>query len=71
MDPVLEKENTLIYICGLKGMESGIYRTLAKKGLNEYLDIRQPAAEKQPEDWDENDLKRYVKPSARTFVEVY
>lgn len=71
IDPVLEKENTLLYICGLKGMESGIYRTLAKKGLNEYLDIRQPAAEKQPEEWDENDLKRYVKPSARTFVEVY
>ncbi|HLR31687.1 MAG TPA: hypothetical protein VK074_04320, partial [Fodinibius sp.] len=31
LDPLLEKENTLLYICGLKGMESGIYRALAQK----------------------------------------
>lgn len=71
MDPILKKENTLLYICGLKGMESGIYRTLARKGFEEYLDIREPAIEKEPDEWDENDLKRYVKPSDRTFVEVY
>ena len=70
-DPILEKENTLLYICGLKGMESGIYRTLAKKGFKEYLDIREPAMDKKPDEWDDNDMKRYVKPSARTFVEVY
>lgn len=70
-DPILKKDNTLLYICGLKGMESGIYRTLANKGFKEYLDIREPAIEKEPDEWDENDLKRYVKPSARTFVEVY
>lgn len=70
-DPVLEKENTLMYICGLKGMEAGIYRALGKKGLTSYLDIREPASGKTPEEWDETDLKRYVKPSARTFVEVY
>lgn len=70
-DPILEKENTLLYICGLKGMESGIYRTLANKGFKEYLDIREPAIEKEPDEWDENDMKRYVKPSTRTFVEVY
>lgn len=71
LDPILAKENTLLYICGLKGMESGIYTTLANKGLTEYLDIREPAADKKPDEWDENDLKRYVKPSARSFVEVY
>ncbi|MDX1586288.1 MAG: FAD-binding oxidoreductase [Balneolaceae bacterium] len=70
-DPILEKGNTLLYICGLKGMESGIYRTLAKKGFKEYLDIREPAMDKKPDEWDDNDMKRYVKPSARTFVEVY
>jgi ferredoxin--NADP+ reductase len=71
LDPILEKENTLLYICGLKGMEAGIYRTLAKRGFVEYLDIREPAINKDPDNWDENDMKRYVKPSARTFVEVY
>lgn len=71
LDPLLNKENTLTYICGLKGMESGIYRAFGKKGLHQYLDIREPAAGKLPSEWDEKDLKRYVKSSARTFVEVY
>lgn len=71
LDPIMEQDNTLMYICGLKGMESGIYRALAKKGLTEYLDVREPASAKTPEEWDDNDLKRYIKPSSRTFVEVY
>src|SRR5699024_2753778 len=71
LDPVLRGDNTLLYICGLKGMEAGIYRALGKKGLNQYLDIRKQAAGKEPDEWDDNDLKRYVKPSERTFVEVY
>lgn len=71
LDPILNKENTLLYICGLKGMESGIYRTLARKGMHEYLDIREQIVEKDPDDWTEEEIKRRVKPSARTFVEVY
>lgn len=71
LDPILTKDNTLMYICGLKGMEKGIYQALAKKGLSEYLDLREPAAGKLPSEWNEKDLKRYVKPSSRTFVEVY
>ncbi|WP_138430352.1 FAD-binding oxidoreductase [Fodinibius saliphilus] len=71
LDPLLEKENTLMYICGLKGMERGIYTALAQKGLHQYLDLREPAAGKEPTDWDDRDMKRYVKPSPRTFVEVY
>lgn len=71
LDPILEQQNTLLYICGLKGMEDGIYRTLAKKGFADYLDLREKAIDKEPEEWDENDLRRHVKPGARTFVEVY
>ncbi len=71
IDPILQKENTLLYICGLKGMESGIYRALAEKRMEEYLDIRKDAREKEPKEWDANDLRRNVKPADRTFVEVY
>lgn len=71
LDPILQKDNTLMYICGLKGMEAGIYRSLGKKGLYQYLDIRKKAEGKDPDEWDDNDLKRYIKPSERTFVEVY
>jgi ferredoxin--NADP+ reductase len=71
IDPILQKENTLVYICGLKGMERSIYRTLATKEMEEYLDIRKKARGKAPDEWDENDLRRYIKPADRTFVEVY
>ncbi|WP_069132841.1 FAD-binding oxidoreductase [Rhodohalobacter halophilus] len=68
--PILKKENTLIYICGLKGMETGIYIELLRLGLEEYLDIRK----KLPEDLNEiprDKIKRFIKPSDRTFEEVY
>ncbi|MFO7799052.1 FAD-binding oxidoreductase [Rhodohalobacter sp.] len=68
--PILRKKNTLIYICGLKGMEIGIYKELLRLGLDEYLDIRK----KLPEDLNDiprNDFKQFMKPSARTFEEVY
>lgn len=67
---ILSKENTLIYICGMKGMESGIYTELMKQGFDEYLDIRREL----PEDLDEiprDKFSRYVKPGIRTFEEVY
>ena len=68
--PILKKDNTLIYICGLKGMESGIYKELLRLGLGGYLDIRKNL----PEDLNEiprSDIKKFMKPSARTFEEVY
>lgn len=71
LDPILEQDHTLLYICGIKGMESSIYRALAKKGYSEYLDVREPASSKSPDKWNSKDLKRYIKPSARTFEEVY
>ena len=71
LHPVLRKSNSLIYICGLKGMETGIYRTLAQEGFEEYLNIDDEAKRKDPEMWDSHDLKRNIKPANRMFVEVY
>lgn len=68
--PILQKENTLVYICGLKGMEAGIYKELLRLGLDGYLDIRKNL----PEDLNDiprNEIKKFMKPSARTFEEVY
>lgn len=70
LEPILKKENTLIYICGMKGMEIGIYTELLKQGYDEYLDIRK----KLPDNLQEipaGKFKRYIKPGARIFEEVY
>lgn len=68
--PILKKENTLIYICGMKGMETGIYTELLKKGYDEYLEIRKEL----PEDLNDiprDKFKRFIKPASRIFEEVY
>lgn len=71
LDPLLRREDTLLYICGLKGMEAGIYQALARKGLIEYLDVREELHGKAPSEWTDEEIKRKVKPASRTFVEVY
>lgn len=68
--PILQKENTLIYICGMKGMEIGIYKQLVRLNLLDYVQIRKELPESLDDiPWDK--FKRYIKPSDRTFEEVY
>jgi ferredoxin--NADP+ reductase len=69
--PILEQPNTLIYVCGLKGMELGIYRSLARQGFFEYLLLDEQHEATDPQDWNFDDMYRSVKPSDRMFVEVY
>ncbi len=71
LDPILSQENTLIYLCGMKGMESGIYHNLAKKGYLDYLVLKGDLAERDPNDWSWEEVKTQIKPSSRTFEEVY
>lgn len=67
---LLAKPNTLIYLCGLKGMESGIYRALLKAGHPEYLDLRGDLPS-DPDAVAEEEFRRLVKPGERVFEEVY
>jgi ferredoxin--NADP+ reductase len=53
--PILKQDNTLIYICGLKGMETGILTTLLKHGLTDYV----------------METEKGLKHTDRMFVEVY
>ncbi len=70
LQPILQKENTLIYICGMKGMEIGIYKQLVRLDLLDYVQIKKEL----PASLDEiptDKFKRFIKPSDRTFEEVY
>ena len=71
LSEILKKDNTLLYICGLKGMEVGIYHQLALQGLTDYLRIKAPLDEQDPKTWDYESMKKCLKPSDRTFEEVY
>lgn len=69
--PILAKENTLIYICGLRGMETGIYQGLLKNGLNDYCILRQELQEKPLNEWTWDEWKKGVRGANRMFEEVY
>lgn len=71
ISPILSKQNTLIYLCGMKGMETGIYKNLATKGFMDYLVLKGDLSDRDPNKWSWEELKKMVKPSDRTFEEVY
>jgi ferredoxin--NADP+ reductase len=72
--PLLEGERTLVYICGLAGMEVGILQTMARmlpEGvLARYLDA-DARAMSQIDNWQRRMIPREVRPTPRVFIEVY
>lgn len=69
---LLDDPRTLIYVCGLEGMQFGIFKTLACHSLTDgYLNIREDLAERAPEQWRFEDMKGRIKPTARCMLEVY
>jgi ferredoxin--NADP+ reductase len=71
LEPILQKPNTLIYVCGLKGMETGIYQILAQQGLWDYITVKDDLIQKNPLSWTYDELKTGVKSSDRMHIEVY
>lgn len=72
--PLLAGERTLIYVCGIAGMEIGIFqqmaRTLDGPVLEQYLEI-DPAVRDTVDSWDRKLLNKQIKATRRVFLEVY
>ena len=72
--PILESPRTLVYICGLAGMELGIFQRigamLPDHALKQYLAV-DPAAMADIRSWQRTMLHKQIKPSRRVFIEVY
>jgi ferredoxin--NADP+ reductase len=73
-EPLLTSERALIYVCGLAGMEIGIFQHLARmlKGppLEQYLQV-DPAVMGDIGAWDRKLLNKQLKATRRVFLEVY
>ena len=71
--PLLANPRTLIYVCGLAGMQVGVFRVLARHGHSEaYLNIKdEEVAAADPAEWERDKIKRYVRPTKRCMLEVY
>ncbi len=70
--PLLSNPRTLIYICGLVGMQSGVAQTLARHGLADgYFTLESRLADTAPDDWDLRKIRGAISSAERCMVEVY
>ena len=70
----LENENTLVYICGIAGMEMGIFRALSEMLPGDALEPLLRVDEDvrgDPESWTRRMLHKQVRPTRNVFLEVY
>ena len=70
--PLLENPQTVVYICGLAGMQSGLFKAMAKHNVGDgYFTLKDQLAAIAPVDWDLKQVRRGVKITPRCMVEVY
>lgn len=70
--PLLASSRTLIYMCGILGMQQTVFRALAELGVaSSYLKVAPELDAVAPADWDGSALTRQVKPSPRCLLELY
>lgn len=74
LEPLLTSQRTLIYICGIAGMELGVFQTLAKllpkDQLAQYL-TPDPEIANDIDHWDRKMIPKKIKKTKRVFLEVY
>ena len=72
--PILDSPRALVYICGLAGMELGIFQRMAgllpDHALSRFLQV-EPAAMADVRAWQRSMLHKQVRPTRRVFMEVY
>jgi ferredoxin--NADP+ reductase len=70
--PLLSSPRTLLYICGIAGMQIGLFRVMAKHHLHQqYLTVKEDLAGVDPAQWTDEQIKRSIRPTRRCMLEVY
>jgi len=74
LGPMLTSPRTLIYVCGIAGMELGVFQTLARllppDQLSQYLQIDADIAS-DIDHWERKMIPKRIKKTKRVFLEVY
>ncbi|MGH7242660.1 MAG: FAD-binding oxidoreductase [Phycisphaerales bacterium] len=74
LEAMLKSDRTLIYVCGIAGMELGIFQSMARMlepaSLDPYLRV-DPEALNSIATWERRMIHKQVKPTRRIFLEVY
>lgn len=70
--PLLGGTRTLVYACGLAGMQCGLFKVLAEHSLAEpYFQPKEQLLQTAPRDWELQALRRGVRLTDRCLIEVY
>ncbi len=70
--PLLRNSRTLLYICGLTGMQCGVFQTLAHHDLADgYFTVKRELAAIDPGNWDLKKIRRAFHCAERCMLEVY
>ncbi|MDX2148428.1 MAG: hypothetical protein SFZ23_12990 [Planctomycetota bacterium] len=70
---LLRSPRTLVYLCGIAGMELGVFRAihaLLGSDAEAYLEI-DPEVAGKPEAWERRMIHKSIRPTRRIFMEVY
>ena len=74
MLPFLANDRTLIYMCGLAGMELGVFQELAfnlnGSALQRYLEVDNEAM-RDIRRWNRQMIHKQVRPTGNLLMEVY
>lgn len=69
---VLNDERTLMYVCGLESMRYSVARLLVRHRLGrQFFRIGDALRTRPHESWTDADIRKYMKPGKRCFLEVY
>jgi ferredoxin--NADP+ reductase len=68
---MLESPRTLIYVCGLAGMQIGLFQVLAARDFSGFIEVQEELMAIDPAQWTEEQIKRRVRQTRRCMLEVY
>jgi ferredoxin--NADP+ reductase len=72
LGPLLADDRTVLYLCGLIGLQQNVFRRLAGLGLLEsYAVDSKGVLGPDPAEWSPEDFRRALKPTERCMIEVY
>lgn len=69
---LLSSPRTLLYVCGVAGMQIGLFRAMAMHRVHEqYMTVKDDLAGVDPARWTDEQIKRSIRPTRRCMLEVY
>lgn len=72
LGPLLADEHTVLYLCGLIGLQHGVFRRLAALDLlAAFARDHKGLLGADPADWSTDQMHRALKPTERCMIEVY